>query len=146
MAIRRPRDYGPRGCLLTIAVVIAMAVGFQYVFAWIDQRAISTERIQAMTNQLVRNQLIAEPVMGLTVASVHTRKSRFTLFTDRWAVEGEVILEPDEDGGDARREPYVAVLHTVCDDPLDSQCWVLERLTYGDRTIKLDNAKRSVIN
>ena len=124
MAISRPRDYGPRGCLLTVAVVIAMAVGFQFAFAWIDQRAVSTERIQAMTNQFVRTQLIAEPVMGLTVASVHTRKTRFTLFTDRWAVEGEVILEPDEDGGETRREPYVAVLHIVCDDPLDSQCWV----------------------
>jgi hypothetical protein len=45
MAIRRLRNYGPRGCLPTIAVVIAMAVGFQYVFAWIDQRAVSTERL-----------------------------------------------------------------------------------------------------
>ena len=145
MAVRRPRNYGPRGCLLTVAVVIAMAVGFQYVFAWIDQRAVSVERIQAMTNQLVRNQLIAEPVMGLTVASVHTRKTRFTLYTDRWAVEGEVILEPGADGA-TRREAYVAVLHTVCDDPIDNKCWVLERLTYGDRTIRLDDAKRSVIN
>jgi hypothetical protein len=131
--------------LLTIAVVVAMAVGFQYVFEWIDQRAVSLDRIQAMTNQLVRTQLIAEPVMALTVASVHTRKTRFTLYSDRWAVEGEVILEPSDDGTE-RREPYTAVVHTICDDPLNSQCWVLERLSYGDRTIKLDDTKRSVIN
>ncbi len=99
-----------------------------------------------MANQLVRNQLITEPVMALTVASVHTRKARFTLYTDRWAVEGEVVLQPDEDGTQPRREPYVAVLHTICDDPIDSKCWILERLTYGDRTIRLDDAKRSVIN
>ena len=145
MAVRHPHNYGPRGCLLTIAILVAMALGFQYIFEWIDQRAIGLDRIQAMTNQLVRTQLIAEPVMALTVASVHTRKTRFTLYSDRWAVEGEVILEPDADGTE-RREPYTAVVHTICDDPLDSQCWILERLSYGDQTIKIDDTKRSVIN
>jgi hypothetical protein len=115
------------------------------LFGWLDERSPGLRRIEAMANELVRRELIDEPVLALTVRAIHTRKKRFTLMTERWAVEGEVIL----DGGapEARpRVPYLALVHMICDDAYDHACWVLEQLTYGDRILRLRGRAGSVIN
>ena len=44
------------------------------------------------------------------------------------------------------RAPYVAVVHLRCPDAEDPTCWVLERLTYGDRILRLSEPEGSVIN
>ncbi len=145
MARRRPRSYGRRGCLMTLALIAALVLFFEVAYEAFDRRSPSSDRIQAMTNDLVRQQLIDQPIMAVTVAVIHSRKKRFSLSTDRWAVEGNVIIGETGDVEPDHR-PYVAVLHTVCDDHLDQRCWVLEQLTYGDRIIRLREAPGSVIN
>jgi hypothetical protein len=141
----RRTNWGPRGCLIALALVAALALLLETLYGWIDRRSPGTERIEAMTNRLVRLQLADEPVVALTVAAIHARRKRFTWAADRWAVEGAVIL--DEGTPESRpRVPYVAVVHTVCDDHLDRACWVIEQLTYGERIIKLRPAPGSVIN
>ncbi len=137
----RRRNYGTRGCLLTIAIIAALVLLLETLFGWLDQRSPGLARIQAMANELVCRQLIDEPVMALTVHAIHRRKKRFTLTTERWAVEGEVILE-----GARPRVPYLALVHMICDDPIERACWVLEQLTYGDRIIRLRGRAGSVIN
>lgn len=83
--------------------------------------------------------------MGLTVASIHSRKKRFSLSTDRWAVEGDVVLDEGSGNPPARR-PYVAILHTLCADHIERRCWVLEQLTYGEEIMRLRTPPSSVIN
>jgi flavin reductase (DIM6/NTAB) family NADH-FMN oxidoreductase RutF len=142
---RRPRSYGPRGCLLTLALVAALVLFFEFAYEAIDWRSPSSDRIQAATNDLVRRELVEQPIIALTVTAIHSRKKRFSLSTDRWAIEGEVVLAEAEDGA-PDRHPYVAIVHTVCDDHIDRRCWVLEQLTYRDRIIRLQDAPDSVIN
>ncbi len=142
---RRPRNYGPRGCLLTLVLVAALVLFFEVFYGMLDLWSPSADRIQAVANDLVRRQLTDQPIMALTVSAIHSRKKRFSLSTDRWAIEGDVILA--ETGDDlAGHHPYVAILHTVCDDHNDQRCWVLEQLTYGERIIRLRELPGSVIN
>lgn len=142
---RKPRNYGPRGCLLTLALIAGTVLFFEVAYEMLDRRSPDSDRIQAVTNDLVRRQLIDQPIMGITVAVIHSRKKRFSLSTDRWAVEGEVILATTAEA-DSERRAYVAILHTICDDHVDQRCWVLEQLTYGDRIMRLREPPSSVIN
>ena len=147
MAEPSPRrtNWGPRGCLFALALIALLALLLETLDGWIDRRSPGVARIEAMTNRLVRIELVDEPVVALNVEAVHARRKRFTWAADRWAVEGAVIL--DQGAPEARpRVPYLAVVHTVCDDYLDNACWVIEQLTYGERIIKLRPAPGSVIN
>ena len=138
--LRRRRNYGTRGCLLTIAALAAVLLAIELVIGWADRNP-NNERIQAATNDMVRRQLIDLPVMALTVAAIHPRKTRFTLGTERWSVQGEVIL-----AGDGGRVPYLALIHLTCDDAYDRACWTLEQLTYDSRILRLVGRAGSVIN
>ncbi len=142
---RGPRNYGPRGCLLTVASVAALVIFFEVFYGMLDIWSPDQAQIQSAANDLVRRQLADEPITALTVAVIHSRKKRFSLTTDRWAVEGEVIVR-DAETEERSRKPYVAVLHTICGDHLDLSCWVLEQLTYGDQIIRLRESPGSVIN
>ena len=130
---------------MTVALIAATVLFFEVIYEKFDRRSPSAGRIQAMTYDLVRRQLIDQPIMGLTVATIHSRKKRFSLSTDRWAVEGDVVLAEGTDTGPARR-PYVAILHTICDDHIDRRCWVLEQLTFGEEMMRLREPPNSVIN
>lgn len=142
---RTPRSYGPRGCLLTLVLIGVLVLFFEVFYDMLDRNAPSTDQLQTVANDFVRRQLIDQPIAALTVVAIHSRKKRFSISTDRWAVEGEVLLRATG-SGDAVRRPYVAVLHRVCDDLSDPRCWVLEQLTYGDEIIRLRDAPGSVIN
>lgn len=142
---RAPRSYGPRGCLLTLTLLAALVLFFEVAYEMIDWRSPDADRIQAMTNDLVRELLFDQPIDTLTVSTIHSRKKRFSLSTDRWAIEGDVVLEQTGEAQPERR-PYVAILHTVCSKHGDRRCWVLEQLTYGERVIRLREAPGSVIN
>ena len=142
---RTPRSYGPRGCLLTLALIAALVLFFEVAYDAFDRRSPSADRIQAMTNDLVRRQLSDQAIMVLTVTAIHSRKKRFSLSTDRWAIEGDVILAETAEAGSERR-PYIAIVHTVCDDHIDRRCWVLEQLSYGDQILRLQEPPESVIN
>ena len=139
--LRRRRNYGTRGCLLTIAALAAFVLLLEMVIDWAERGDPSVERIQAAANDMVRRQLIDQPVMAVTVAAIHPRKTRFTLGTERWSVEGEVIL-----AGDGGRVPYLALVHLTCDDAYDRACWTLEQLTYDSRILRLEGPARSVID
>ena len=141
----RRTNWGPRGCLAVLALVAAFALALELLFGWIDRQSPALERIEAMTNRLVREQLADQPVAALTVAAIHARRKRFTWSTDRWAVEGEAILDAGAPE-DRPRLPYLAVVHAACDDYLDRRCWVIEQLTYGERIIKLAPQPGLVIN
>jgi len=126
-------------------LIAALILFFEVAYEKLDWRSPDADRIQVMTNELVRELLADEPITGLTVVTIHSRKKRFSLSTDRWAIEGDVILAAPE-GEQPDRRPYVAILHTLCDEHVDRRCWLLEQLTYGDRIIRLHEAPGSVIN
>lgn len=140
--IPRRRDYGPRGCLLTLAAMAAIVLALEFAIGWSDRLGPGVERIQAISNEMIRRQLIEEGVAVVLVRGIHPRRTRFTLFTERWAVEGEVILADEE----ATRVPYRALVHMTCSDAYDRRCWVLEQLTYGTRIMRLEGEAGSVIN
>lgn len=142
---RKPRNYGPRGCLLTIALIGALVIFFEVFYGMFDLWAPDHVQIQSAANDLVRRQLADETISALTVTTIHSRKKRFSLSTDRWAVEGELTL-PGPEGGAPERHAYVAIVHAVCSDHASLHCWVLEQLSYGDRIIRLREAPGSVIN
>ncbi len=140
--IPRRRDYGPRGCLLTLAAMAAIVLVLEFAIGWSDRLGPGVERIQAVSNVMIRRQLIEEGVEVVTVRGIHPRRTRFTLYTERWAVEGDVILA----GPEARRVPYLALVHMTCSDSIDRRCWTLEQLTYGTRIMRLEGEAGSVIN
>jgi hypothetical protein len=138
----RRRDYGPRGCLLTLAAMAAIVLALEFAIGWSDRLGPGVERIQAVSNERVRRQLVDEGIAVVTVRGIHPRRTRFTLFTERWAVEGEVILADEA----ATRVPYRALLHMTCSDAYDRRCWSLEQLTYGSHIMRLEGEAGSVID
>ncbi|MDP6951326.1 MAG: hypothetical protein QGF53_01065 [Alphaproteobacteria bacterium] len=138
----RRRDYGPRGCLLTLAAMAAIVLVLEFAIGWSDRLGPGVERIQSVANEKVRRQLIEEDIAAITVRGVHPRRKRFTLLTERWAVEGDVIMA----GAEGRRVPYLALLHMTCSDAFDRRCWVLEQLTYGTHIMRLEGEAGSVID
>lgn len=142
---RKPKNYGPRGCLLTIALIVALVIFFEVFYGMFDLWAPDHAQIQSAANDLVRRQLSDETISALTVTNIHSRKKRFSLSTDRWAVEGEFTLS-GSDGSEPVSRPYVAILHTVCSDHTVLRCWVLEQLAYDDRILRLRESPGSVIN
>ena len=130
----RKRNYGLIGCLVVIALLGSIVVGLYFVIQWIDARGPSEDRIKMVTVGMVTEALAGQPVTAVSVDSIHSRRKRFALSIERWAVQGQVVEQTET--GESDTVAYLAVVRTVCDDYKSLKCWQLSRLTVGNKPIR----------
>ncbi len=131
---KKTTNYGPIGCVLVIAILGAVVAGLYYMSEWYKTQGPSEERISAVTIGLVKTAVGDPRVTGVNVTSIHTRRERFGLIVERWAVQGQIITRTET--GETGVEGYIAVIETLCDDYDALRCWRMGQLSVGDEIIR----------
>ncbi len=123
------RNYGPRGCALTLALLAAVVVILLLVHRWIQASGPTDSQIRDQTRTLIEQEWRDGEVDGVKIVEIYAQSKRFQLWPSRWAVRGLVRYRPEPN--QLVDETFLAAVATVCNTYGDADCWSLDRLVVG---------------